>query len=113
MPCWFSLRVFRRRRATRSPGRSVDLLGDAEHLVADDFVGQGEHPMQLLHRLRFRTSLDHYVVALRLALYLVSETALAPVVDVAPFGATRLDQLEPPLDGCPDRLLVQVRVDDD
>ena len=41
-------------------------------------------------------------------LHLVGETALAPEVDIAarPF---RLDELEPPFDGNPDRLLVQVR----
>src|SRR4029077_4214016 len=38
---------------------------------------------------------------------------LAPEVDVATLRALRLDELEPPLDGTPDRLLVQVRVDDD
>jgi hypothetical protein len=81
--------------------------------VTDHFVCQGERPVQLLHRLRFRSGLEDYVVAVGLVLDLVGETALAPEVDVAALRAIRLDELEPPLDGSPDRLLFQVRVDDD
>ena len=59
------------------------------------------------------SGLDHHVVTLGLVLDLVGETALAPEVDMAALGALRLDELEPPFNGSPDRLLIQVRVDND
>src|SRR5258708_10400679 len=101
------------RRGARSLRRSVDLLRDAQHHVADHFICQGESPVQLLHRLRFSSGLEDYVVAIDLVLDLVGETALAPEVDMAALGALRLNELEPSFDGSPDRLLFQVRVDDD
>src|ERR1700681_2960138 len=101
------------RRGTGSLRRSVDLLRDAQHDVTDHFVCQGERPVQLLHRLRFRSGLEDYVVAIGLVLDLVGEAALAPEVDVAALGALRLDELEPSFDGSPDRLLFQVCIDDD
>src|SRR5258708_34746452 len=101
------------RRGARSLRRSVDLLRDAQHHVADHFICQGERSVQLLHRLRFRSGLEHYVVPVGLVLDLVGETALAPEVDMAALRALRPDELEPPLDGSPDRLLFQVGVDDD
>ena len=44
---------------------------------------------------------------------LVGEAPLPPVVDVPGLGALRLDELEEPVDRGPDRLLFQVRVEDD
>src|SRR4029079_17498766 len=72
-----------------------------------------ERPWPAFPRLRFSPSLENHVVALGLVLDLVGETALAPEVDMAALGALRLDQLEPPFDSSPDRLLIQLRVDDD
>src|SRR5947208_14223323 len=73
--------------------RSVDLLRDTQHHVADHFICQGECPVQLLHRRRFSTGLEYDVVPVDLVLDLVGETALAPKVDVAAFGTLRLDEL--------------------
>src|SRR6476661_7924966 len=80
-------------RCARSLRRSVDLLRDAQHHVADHFICQGERPVQHVHRLRFGTGLEHYVVPVDLVLDLVGETALAPEVDVTAFGTVRLDEL--------------------
>src|SRR5262249_28248455 len=85
----------------------------AQHLVTDDLVCKGEDTVQLDHRRRRRLGLEDHVVAVSLAVDLVGETALAPPVDVAALGPVRLDEGQPPLDRCPDRLLVQVRVEDD
>jgi hypothetical protein len=57
--------------------------------------------------------LEDHVVALRTVVHLVGESPLPPVVDVAGLGPVRLDELEEPVDRGPDRLLFQVRVEDD
>src|SRR5204863_4997589 len=51
--------------------------------------------------------------SLRAMVDLVGEAPFPPVVDVPGLGALRLDELEEPVDRGPDRLLFQVRVEDD
>ena len=65
----------------------VDLLGDAEDLVTEDFVCKGEHPVQLVHRRWLGPGLEDHVVALPPVLELVGEAPLAPEVDRAALGA--------------------------
>ncbi len=65
----------------------VDLLGDAEDLVTENFVCKGEHPVQLVHRRRLGPGLEDHVVALPPVLELVGEAPLAPEVDRAALGA--------------------------
>src|SRR6266540_1561090 len=102
-----------RRAGARRLRGSVDPLRNVEHLVTEYLVSQGEHPVQLLHRLRLGPRLKDHVVALRAVVDLVGEAPLPPVVDGPGLGALRLDELEEPVDRGPDRLLFQVRVEDD
>ena len=61
--------------------------------MAEHFVSQGEHPVQLVHRRGLGLGLEDHVVALPAVLELVGEPPLAPEVDVAGLGALGLDQL--------------------
>src|SRR5262245_42634427 len=107
-----SLRVLRR-GATSHLRRSVDLLRNAQHLVTDDFICKGERPVQLVHRRGLRPRLEDHVVALGAVADLVGEATLAPPVDVPALGTPGFDELQPPFDGGADRLLFQVRLEDD
>src|SRR5262249_10019837 len=91
----------------------VDVLGDAQDLVPENFVSKGEAPVQLVHRRGLGLRLEDHVVALPAVLELVREAPLAPEVGLPGLGATGLDQLDGAGDRGPDRLLFQIRVEDD
>src|SRR5207248_4967802 len=84
---------FRLRERGRARGSAGHLVGDADDLVADQFVSEVEHPVELVHGGRLRRHLHEDVVALPPMVELIGEPPLAPPVDtfgVAPFGADRI-----------------------
>src|SRR4051812_48739687 len=92
---------------------ACDLLGDADDLVADHFVSEVEHPVELVHGRGLGGDLHEDVVALPPVVELIGETPLPPSVDpsgVAPSGADRLGGT---VEHCPDGVLLQAGVEDD
>src|SRR5581483_1368478 len=103
------------RRGWRGPGRPSlqGFLGNADHLVAEDFVGKGEHPVQLLFDLHPRRELHEDVVALPAVAELVGEATLAPAVDATGGSTPAADELRVAVDRRPDRLLLQAGIEDE
>ena len=81
--------------------------------MAQNLVGEREHPVDLGHRRRFGDDLDEEVEAFGLVLQLVGEGPATPAVDAADGSTVGAHELGHAVGRRPDVVLIQADIEDD